>query len=77
MGEENNVLNGGIDILNEMRASVTGLEDMKRRVTELKDKQGKLEKDIAQKQKAMDAEIGSTVSKRQSEIERSFDSYNL
>lgn len=74
MGEENNVLNGGIDILNEMRASVTGLEDMKRRVAELKDKQGKLEKDIALKQKAMDAEIGSTVSKRQSEIERSFDS---
>ncbi|MCR5330636.1 MAG: hypothetical protein K6E62_05560 [Lachnospiraceae bacterium] len=74
MGEENNVLNGGIDILNEMKASVTGLEEMKQRVTELSEKQTKLEKDIAAKQKSMDAEIGTTVSKRLSEIEKSFDS---
>ncbi|MCR5324351.1 MAG: hypothetical protein K6E85_13925 [Lachnospiraceae bacterium] len=74
MGEENNVLNGGIDILNEMRASVTGLEDMKKRVSELQEKQSRLEKEIAAKQKSMDSEIGSTVSKRQYEIEKSFDS---
>ncbi len=40
----------------------------------LADKQTQLEKDIAAKQKAMDSEIASTVSKRQSEIEKSFDS---
>ena len=74
MGEENNVLNGGIDILNEIRASVTNLENMKQRVTELSEKQSKLEKDIESKQKAMDNEISNTVSKRQSEIEKSFDS---
>ena len=74
MGEENNVLNGGIEILNEMKASVTGLEEMKLRVAELSEKQTKLEKDIAAKQKTMDAEIGTTVNKRLSEIEKSFDS---
>ena len=74
MGEDNNVLNGGIDILNEIKANVTGLENMKQRVTELSEKQKQLEKDIDAKQKAMDNEISNTVSKRQSEIERSFDS---
>ncbi len=74
MGEDNNVLNGGIDILNEIKANVTGLENMKQRVAELADKQKQLEKDIDAKQKAMDNEISNTVSKRQSEIERSFDS---
>ena len=74
MGEESNVLNGGIEILSEMKASVTGLEEMKQRVAELSEKQTKLEKDIAAKQKSMDAEIGTTVSKRLAEIEKSFDS---
>ncbi|MBP5331871.1 MAG: hypothetical protein J6Y89_08480 [Lachnospiraceae bacterium] len=74
MGEENNVLNGGIDILNEMKASITELEDMKLKVVGLSEKQTKLEKDIAAKQKSMDAEIGTTVARRLSEIEKSFDS---
>ena len=74
MGEGNNVLNGGIDILNEIKTSITNVESMKQRIAVLADKQTQLEKDIAAKQKAMDSEIASTVSKRQSEIEKSFDS---
>ena len=74
MGEGNNVLNGGIDILNEIKTSITNVESMKQRIAVLTEKQTQLEKDIAAKQKAMDSEIASTVSKRQSEIEKSFDS---
>ena len=74
MGEGNNVLNGGIDILNEIKTSITNVESMKQRISVLVEKQTQLEKDIAAKQKAMDSEIASTVSKRQSEIEKSFDS---
>ena len=73
MGEEYNVLNGGIDILNEMKASVTAVEKMKERVSELSAKQAQLDKEISAKQKLMDSEIASTVSKRQAEIEKSFD----
>ena len=74
MGEENNVLNGGIDILNEIKANITGLDNMKQRVAELSEKQKQLEKDIEAKQKAMDSEIASTVSKRQAEVEKTYDS---
>ncbi len=73
MGEENNILNGGIDILNEMKASVTAIETMKGRVAELQARQEQLDKDIASKQKTMDSEVSSVVSKRQAEVEKSFD----
>ena len=73
MDDATNVLNGGIEILSEMKASVTGVETMRARVQELTDKQQQFEKEINAKQKVMDSEIAATISKRQAEIEKSFD----
>lgn len=69
---ENNILSGGADTLREMRDALTELASLQTLVAELSDKQVKLEKDQASKQKAMNAEIESTVSKRKEEVEASF-----
>lgn len=73
MSEDINVLNGGIDILNEMKTSLTRLDALKNNKIDLAEKQHQLEKDIAVKQKAMDSEISSLVSKREIEIAKSYD----
>ncbi|MCR5684452.1 MAG: hypothetical protein K6G81_03405 [Lachnospiraceae bacterium] len=73
MGEDNNILNGGVDVLNEIKASILAVENVRGRIAELGEKQKTLEKDIAAKQKAMDTEITSVVSKRQAEVEKTYD----
>lgn len=74
MSDEMNVLNGGIDILNEIKTNVVRLDTMKSRTVELGEEQQKLEKSIAAREKAMETEISSTLNKRQQEIENSYDS---
>lgn len=69
-----NILNGGVEQLNEIRGCLLHLDQTKKTSAELASRQAQLEKDIAAKQKAMDKEIDSTVSKRNAELEDSFDS---
>jgi len=69
-----NILNGGIEVLSEIRGSLLHLETMKKTSAEQAATRQALEKEIASKQKAMDKEIETTVSKRVDELEQSFDS---
>ena len=73
MGEAN-ILNGGVEVLSEIRGSLLHLETLKRTSAEQAQTRQSLEKEITSKQKAMDKEIESTVSKRIEELEDSFDS---
>ena len=74
MSEEMNILAGGVEVLNEMKASLLKLDELKVRSTELQQKQEQLEKDIALKKKALDTELSSTLSKRKAELEATYDS---
>lgn len=73
MGEENNVLSGGIEALQEMKAQLLKKGELSSRVAELKTAQQSREKSILAKQKAMDSELTSTITKRQAEVERTYD----
>ncbi len=68
-----NILSAGADVLREIKNKILRLDELKVRVSDLKDKQTQLEKDIAAKQKAMDTEINTVLSKRRAEVEKSFD----
>lgn len=72
MGEVN-VLSGGVEVLEEMKANLVRLEEMKTRSEELGQRQKQLGKDIEAKEKAMASEIDATIAKRHSEIEASYD----
>ncbi len=73
MGEAN-ILNGGVEVLGEIRGSLLHLDTLKKSSAEQAQTRQALEKEIAAKQKAMDKEIETTVSKRIQELENSFDS---
>ncbi len=68
-----NILSAGADVLREIKNKILRLDELKVRVGDLKDKQAQLEKDIATKQKTMDTEINTVLSKRRAEVEKSFD----
>ena len=68
-----NILNAGAEVLREIKARVLELDELKVRVTDLTEKQQQLDKEIGAKQKAMDSEISSVVTKRRAEVEKSFD----
>ncbi len=70
---ENNVLSGGIEVLNQMRESLVALDDMRRQSRELEATETKANQDIELKQKMIADEIALTVKKRQEEVEESFD----
>ena len=71
--ETGNILNAGAEVLREIKARVLELDELKVRVSDLAEKQQQLDKDISAKQKSMDGEITSTLSKRRAEVEKSFD----
>lgn len=73
MADDVNILNGGLENLEEVRASMRKLDELKQYVVDLDAKQRQLGKDIAAREKAMESEINSTVSKRQAAVEKSFD----
>lgn len=73
MSEENNILTGGTEVLEEMKATLLQLDELQCRTKDLLDKQTALEKEIAAKTKVMNAEITSVISKRQSEVEKTYD----
>lgn len=73
MGEAN-ILNGGAEVLGEIRGSLLRLDTLKKTSAEQAQTRQMLDKEISAKQKAMDKEIETTVSKRVSELEDSFDS---
>ncbi len=71
--ETGNILNAGAEVLREIKARVLELDELKVRVGDLSEKQQQLDKEIGAKQKAMDSEISSVVTKRRAEVEKSFD----
>ena len=71
--ETGNILNAGAEVLREIKAKVLELDELKVRVTDLSEKLQSLDKEIGAKQKAMDSEISSVLSKRSAEVEKSFD----
>ncbi len=71
--ETGNILNAGAEVLREIKARVLELDELKVRVGDLSEKQLQLDKEIGAKQKAMDSEISSVVTKRRAEVEKSFD----
>lgn len=73
MSEDVNILNGGIEQLNEIRAQLIKLEEAKNYNQELTAKQRQLSKDIATREKAMESEISSTVAKSQAVVEKTYD----
>ena len=71
--EKGNILNAGAEVLREIKARVLELDELKVRVTDLTEKMQSLDKEIGAKQKSMDSEISSVLSKRSAEVEKSFD----
>ena len=71
--EKGNILNAGAEVLREIKARVLELDELKVRVTDLTEKMQSLDKEIVAKQKSMDSEISSVLSKRSAEVEKSFD----
>ena len=70
---ENNILNGGIEVLAEMRRTLCKLQESEARSASLTVEENKFEKLIQVREKAMNDEIGNTIKKRQDEISFSFD----
>ncbi len=68
-----NLLAEGADVLVRVKNRILQLDELKVRVSDLAEKQRQLDKEITVGRKAMDSEISSVVSKRRSEIEKSFD----
>lgn len=73
MADDVNILNGGIEQLNEIKTTIQKLDELKNYTRELSAKQRQLEKEMASRQKAMDNEISTTVASRQAVVEKSFD----
>lgn len=73
MADEINILNGGLEQLTEIKSALRRLDELKQYIGDLDAKQKQLTKDIAAREKAMDSEINSTVTKRQAAVEKSFD----
>ena len=71
--ETGNILNAGAEVLREIKARVLELDELKVRVSDLAEKQQTLDKEIGTKQKSMDSEISSVLTKRRAEVEKSFD----
>ncbi|MCR5431899.1 MAG: hypothetical protein K6E95_05020 [Lachnospiraceae bacterium] len=71
---DSNILNGGAEVLREIRGSLLHLDTLKKTSTEQETLRQTYDKEMAAKQKAMDKEIETTVSKRVDELEQSFDS---
>ncbi len=67
------ILNAGVGMLVEMRDAVAELDALKISEKEFGDRVKQLEKDIAAKEKAREAEKNSLTSQRQNEIEKSYD----
>ncbi|MCR5830068.1 MAG: hypothetical protein K6F93_06975 [Lachnospiraceae bacterium] len=70
---DSNILNGGVEVLSEIRGSLLHLDTLKKTSAEQATLRQTYDKEITAKQKAMDKEIESTVSKRIEELEQSFD----
>lgn len=73
MSDDVNILNGGVEQLNEIKAQLIKLDEVKTYNHELEAKQRQLSKDIAARDKAMDNEINSTVAERQAMVEKTYD----
>lgn len=73
MSEENNVLNGGVETLAQMKNAIVTLDSLKTSSKSLLQQQSQLEKEIASLTKKMDDELSTTVSKRKAEVEKTFD----
>lgn len=73
MSEEINVLNCGAEMLGEMKNAIVTLETLKSSSKSLTSEQQRLEKEIASLSKEMDSTLSTTVSKRQAEVEKTFD----
>lgn len=70
---ENNILNGGLEVLAEMRRTLFKLQESEARSASLAVEENKFEKLIQVREKAMNDEISNTIKKRQDEISFSFD----
>lgn len=73
MGDEMNILNGGTEVLEQMKNAIITLDNLKTSSKALVQQQQQLEKEIASVQKEMDSELSTTVAKRQAEVEKTFD----
>ncbi len=69
---EENILSGGVELLEALKGKIVELDDCRQRIYELNASEEACEKKIASAEKAKSDEIAKTLKKRQTEIETSF-----
>lgn len=69
---DENILSGGVELLEALKGKIVELDDSRQRVFELNASEEAAEKKISSAEKAKSEEIAKTLKKRQAEIESSF-----